>query len=340
MAFPYLVHENWSGGSAAVLTSETDTNNAGTVMHFSRMAEREPGLYPLAGDAAFGYVVDLKRANGAAAYMQGTISVAAGSTAYLAFPCMISENIEAEHGDAIVLAELLSGGTTSELAIEAVFDDARGWLIGVSTDGGSFDRDKAAKIDEGEVYHVELKFTVGNTTDGTAQLFLEDEEAGAAFTGLTHAAFDTLRIGNVSTDVIQHGYVVFGEVILDDAQVFPMDDDDKFDKSFVVDKSCHLFVGEGEVIAVELELGNSDNAAVLYDTDRAEAWRGHIRALLNSELKVLPTDEPVDFMEGAYLVLSGTNPRAVVRLGEVAADTPEEVVELGREVAETDPYVD
>jgi len=171
-----------------------------------------------------------------------------------------------------------------------------------------------------EIYHLNR----GGAADGTIQFFLD----GVAQTALNAFDAQTITSGIVG---VRHraptttgGYILFDDIIADDAQLFTNTPDDRFPTSQLLTQSGHVLVGPGRIDNITLLAGAAtDNVLSIFDTDTASTSdasrsRGEIRNTSNSESVDLP-GVPIHVNRGCYIALSGTNPRAIVTIGYAPA---------------------
>ena len=152
--------------------------------------------------------------------------------------------------------------------------------------------------------------------DGIIEGFLDGASLGA-LTGRTMAAITSGVVGAIGQSAATtRGMVLFDDIIADDARIYPPSE--RFPDQLILTSSGHVFVGAGELAQVELLSGAAtDNVLSVFDTDRAytlDASNAVLELKNTANNERVPSDDPVRVHRGAYVALSGTNPRALVKI--------------------------
>lgn len=331
--FPFIFHENWATGLAPAFNAPgSNPALALGVAHFSQIAERSDLPLP-PGDSAFALLMDFARSS-APAYLTGPAAIALSSTRYLSMPLILSPDTSATHLEEVRVAQLRSS-LASELEVVLRFDSNVGggsWTIGITDGNGSLPLSAAAPFPVGQVVHVEVRASI-DSANASAQLYLNDTAVGTPVTNMSNNAVTHLRVGDINGAPFEQGYLLFGEVILSQSQMFPAK---TYENDRVVDRSRHIFVGPGRVEVAGLMRTSSQSQAVFYDTDRAELWRAKPRLWLTETNT--DVERSVQFQKGCFVELIGSDTRAIVNTRGVRKKTDECVIAYGREVAADDPY--
>lgn len=315
MAFPFLSEANFEDGTKGHFDTETDTESRLDFPHYSALAA-VPGLaMPYRG----AYCVRVNLANDgspADALLQetGSWDTAATGTIFFRLMFYVSSDITMANNDEFAIFQLWSGASTVEAGAYINYTTANGLRIGIGeTSASSF-----LPLTTGVWHCLELKAVVdsGVGNDGTLDGWLDN----AAFTqvaSLDQGDITSGVVGVVGQDAgTTKGYVLINEVIADDARIGVMVD--RFKESAYMTISGHAFIGPGTIDRLSLQSGAAtDNVVTVYDTDT-----GYTTDTTNivyiggntvaSEVKDFDLHHGVTVRRGAYVVLSGTNPRAVV----------------------------
>lgn len=315
MAFPWLFEENFELGTAGSFNSETDTNSKLSFLHYSDLARYEGLPAPWRG----AYCMGINLAGGTNdAYVQEDdgFDTALGGTIHTRFMLYVSSDITVANNDEFIILALQSTGPVNEAVVVINYTTANGLRIGVGETSGS----QFLPLSPGKWHAVELAATIdgGAGNNGTLDLRL-DGAAATQITGLDQAAIAQARLGAMGIDAgTTAGWVLFDSIIADDARVFPPSI--RFPEEVLLTKSGHVFVGQGKVENVTLLSGaGTDNVVTIYDTDigntsDASKVKLELKNTANNEL-VDPAGTPVHVQRGCYVSLSGTNPRAIVKVG-------------------------
>lgn len=324
MAFPWVFHANFEAGTNAEWDSETDTASQLDFPHYSELA-RFP--WPTAAPWQGAYCMRAQLTGGTAdAFVtEGDIDIADNTSRYFAFRIWFSPDFDATADDTVNVFEAQSSGPT----VEATF----GFRYVASTDVINFGIGETAPtswgagtIEKGVWYTVELHVHLDESTnnDGTIDLYVTKE--GEPYSDDVFASqVGSLNQGAVIQGVFgvqDHlatttGTILFDQFIMDDARIYPARQ--RFPDEVLLTKSSHVFVGPGVVDNVTLLSGaGTDCVLKIFDTDAADTSdAGNIVVEMNntaSSEMVDPAGMPVRVMRGAYVELSGTNPRALVKI--------------------------
>ena len=319
MAFPFLAEEGFELGTLGVFDAEVDTQSKLDFPHYSDLA-RIPGL-PAPYRGAFCMRVDLSLGT-ADAYVQetGSWDTAAAGTVFTRFYFWFGGNPVMADADIFGIWQLWSGASTVEATIGIQYTDANGYRLfaneTAAAAGAVF-----APLTLNQWHCIEARALIdsGAGNDGVLQLFLDGASIGSV-TSLDQADITSGILGAVGIDAgTTRGILLFDDLIIDDARIYP--NSERYPSLLMMTKSGHAFVGPGCIDNISMMPGaGTDNVLSVFDTDRGVTNdAGNIDVELkntaNNEL-VDPAGMPANVRYGAYVQLSGTNPRALVQIGK------------------------
>ncbi len=322
MAFPFVFESNWESG-AIEWDSETDTADQLDVAHYSELA-RFP--WPTAAPWSGAYCLRAQLTGGTAdAFLtEGDLNIAADTVNYLSFNIWFSPDFSATANDTFNILELIATAT-----VEVTF----GGRITAADDqielgiGELAPTSFGADIKKGVWYTVELAVDIddGAGDDGTIDIYVHAD--GSPSTDDVYATqVGSLDQGAITSGVLgiqDHLATTTGTILIDnfkqdDARLYPPTD--RFPDEILLTKSGHALVGDGCIENVSLLSGAATDCIVgIYDTDKANTndasnLRLELKNTANNEV-VDPAGTPVSVKRGAFVQLSGTNPRAIVKIG-------------------------
>ena len=316
MAFPYLSEASFGGGTVGHFDTDTDTETRSQIYHYTDLADI-PGL-PAPYHGAYCYGVNLANdGTPADSYLQETGAWDTSASGEVWFRIMFwgSSDITMANSEEFAIFQVLSSTNTVEGGAYINYPTANGLRIGIGeTSASSF-----LGLSTNTWHCLELKYVIdgGVGNDGTLDGYLD----GSPFTQvatLDQGAITSGVMGVLGQDAgTTKGYVLFDNVIADDAQIFPPVR--RFSQDIMLTQSNHVFVGPGRLENATLLSGaGTDCVLSAYDTDvayisSASAAKLELKNTANNET-VDPAGVPIDFQRGCYIVLSGTTPRAIVKL--------------------------
>jgi len=321
VAFPYLSEASFSAGTIGHFDTDTDTESRSQVFHYSALAAI-PGL-PAPYHGAYVYGVNLANdGTPADSYLQETASwdTAASGTIFFRLMFWVSADITMANADEFAIFQLWSATNTVEGGAYINYTTANGLRLGI----GEASAAQFLPLSTNTWHSLELKYVIdsGVPNDGTLDGWLD----GSTFTQVTaldQGAITSGVMGVLSQDAgTTKGYVLFDNIIADDLQIFPPVRRWSQDQLFT--QSNHAFVGPGRLENVSLLSGAAtDNVLTVYDTDVAyvsstSAAKLELKNTANNET-VDPAGVPIDFQRGCYVVMTGTNPRAIVKFSKTPA---------------------
>lgn len=314
MAFPFVTEEGFEAGTRGHFDAESDNDAKLRFAHYSQLAQIQGCPAPWRG--AYAMHVDLSLGT-SDAYVQetGSWDMTAGTNElYGRFMLYLSSDLTMATTNEFGILQFWSSTSTVECGIYINYTTANGYRIGI----GEASASSFLPITLGKWHSVEFFFNPAGSSSSTLDLWL-DGAAATQVGSFTSADITSGVVGVVGQDAgTTKGHVVFDQIVTDDAQIYPPEI--RFPRTQLMTKSGHAFVGNGMIENVQLLSGaGTDNVLSIYDTDTANTNdAGNVKA----ELKNTANNEAVDLSgvplnvtRGAYVALSGTNPRALVTIG-------------------------
>jgi len=316
LSFPFLSENGFEAGTLGHFDTEVDTESRLDFPHYTTLAATPGRGLPYRG----AYCMRVELANDgspADAYVQetGSWDLSASGSIFFRLMFFLSADAVMANNDEFAIVQLWSGTNTAEGGAYINFTTANGFRVGIGeTSASSF-----KPLTLGVWHCLELKFVVdsGGPNDGTIDAWLD----GAAFTqvtGLDQGAITSGVVGVLGQDAgTTKGWLLFDDIIADDARIFPPTS--RFPQQVLLTTSGHLFVGAGEIEKIDLLSGSAtDNVLAIFDTDRAYTSDAsnvvvEMKNVANNE-RVGLWDTPIRVQRGAYVALSGTNPRALAKI--------------------------
>lgn len=318
MAFPYIFHSNFEAGSVAEWDSETDTELALNIRHYTHLARYDTtlvgGIAPYRG--AFVAEWDLKADTADHTLIEGDFDIADAGTAWLRFYLFLGKDL-AGVTDIFNIFELQGTANAVEHAIGLRVTTGSTMVeIGIGqTQPAAF---ATQKLERGRWYCIETKVVVQTGGTGTQDLYV-DGALVQAVTSVTNTPVLRGVLGTQDTLSTTLGHIFVDSVIFDDARIGPFKD--RYPEVVLLTKSSHIALGATELLNVTLLPGTGTNSVLkIYDTDRADTLDAfsivaHLNNLTADEPPVDLADVPVCVKRGVYVELSGTNPRALIHIG-------------------------
>ena len=316
MAFPYIFEANFEQGTNGEWDSESDTGALLDFPHYSEVA-RQPRL-PMPYRGAYCMRVVMGDTNDHTV-LEGDIYIADTLTRYSAFYLCVGNDVVATADDTWNIYEVQGTASAVEnavgLRITATTDVVE---IGVgNTAPTAFASETLIK---GRWYHIELVSVIQTGGTGTATLWINGVSS-ASVTTLTNTAVIQGMLGTQNTLSTTTGTLLFDQFKFDDGQIYPTTI--RYPESVLLTKTAHVFVGPGMVENVSLLSGAAtDNVLSIYDTDTGSTLDAlkvalELKNVTNSDI-VDPAGVPLRLQRGCYVSMTGTNPRAMVKLGPCA----------------------
>ena len=328
MSFPFIFEENFELGTLGDFDVESDT---GSRLDFPLYAElaRYPGLgMPWRG--AYCMRVDLSPGVADAYVQEATdFDTALGDPFVARFMVWVDPKIQMAVGDEFAVFELWSGTNTPEVSIMVHNNSGvLEWAVNETRDPSGA---STQPLILGAWTAIEVSITLddGVSDDGIIDVWI-DRAALVQITGADQAAITSGVFGVLGQDVgTTKGYVLFDSIIVDDARIYAPRD--RFSELITLTKSGHAFVGRGTIDNVTLNSGTGTESVLrIYDTDVADTTdftnvKVELKNTAGNEV-VDPAGMPVSVRRGCFVELSGTAPKATLKICKAPGAVSEAVV--------------
>lgn len=316
MAFPWIFASNFEQGTNAEWDSEQDTGSKLDFPHYSTLATIPGAPAPYRG--AYCARIDLTSGDtNDHTLTEGDMDIADAGTGYFRWYMYISSNFTATANDVFNIFELQQAGGTVEMSVSMQIT-ASSNLLEIGFGDGVAQSSFVTYPARGRWCCIELLATVSTGGSGVATLFLDGTQVQTSTTLTQAAAVGQCVLGTQNTLSTTTGVIYLDQFVMDDARIYPISV--RFPHEVLLTKSGHVFVGSGTVENVSLLSGaGTDCVLSIFDTDvgntnDASNVRVELKNTANNEL-VDPAGTPLTFQRGCYVSLSGTNPRALVKIG-------------------------
>lgn len=319
MAFPYIFESNFESGVTTEWDSETtDTLNRLNIRHYSFLAREDVtkvgAIAPYKG--AFCMEIICGGETDAHQLLEGDLDAADTVTVWARFYLFIGNDFTATADDIFNIFEFRSAAAV-ERAVSLQITAATGAInVGVGKVAGTVFSTTA--LERGRWHCIEAKEVVQTGGTGTGDVFLNGSLV-ASITTLTDIANTTGSLGTINVLSTTSGHLYFDCFIFDDTQIGPFQD--RYPEVQHVTKSMHVCLGQSELLNITLLPGaGTNNILRVFDTDRADTLDeanavADLYNLTASEPPIDLADVPLCVKRGAFVQLSGTNPRAKIHIG-------------------------
>lgn len=318
MAFPWLFEGNFAPGDNSEWDSESDTGSLLDFPHYSDLA-RIPGMgVPYRGAYCARIIMGDTNDHTLTA---GAVNVSANGTFGVRFGLFLADDVAATADDTFNILELQASATAEVsvgLRITAATD-----LVEIGVGETAPTAFAVPTLSKGIWHIVEVHGDIdaGGGNDGAATLRVDGINV-ASVSSLDQGAITDAVFGTQDTEATTTGTILLDEFVADDVRVGNIND--RWPEEMYLTKTGHVFVGPGRVDNVTLISGaGTDCTLDLYDSDIADSTSNETKARLNNTANneiVDPAGMPVsDLHRGAYVVLAGTDPRAIVKIARANA---------------------
>jgi len=320
--FPYQFQSAYETGDFSQWTTVT---NPGTppqmaVRHYSELVQMNVGEVPYRG--AYAHCCDFSL--GAASAFVATPALTPAAVGGARFMLYVSKNLVMSVAANVTLARIDSGADQTVVLLENTTGTPRLTMQG--NYGGAQARATALALGQ---WHC-LEFV---TNALTLQPLVNGGPVGAPLTPLTATGLTGLRLGMITpTAGLTQGFVLFDHVVVDDARVYGLPE--RYPQIITVLGSGVVIPGSGRYARINLIAGHdTDNVLDLYDSDVAlHPMEERLAPTLTSDVadrQYHPGKHAGYFQHGLKVVMSGTNPQAVIVLGH-AMCAPGAIAEWAR----------
>jgi hypothetical protein len=307
--FPYLFQADYESGDFAQWTTVT---NPGTppqmaAQHYSVLVQKNVGEVPYRG--AYAQHCDLSL--GSADAFVASAAIVGGTTGGVRFMVYVGPTLRMGVGDQLTLARIDCGADQTPLMLDNTTGTPRLTFSGAYAAGQT----RLVALTLGQWYCIEVA-SVGTGMQG----YVNGVAAGAPLSPVAAPGITGLRLGTMGIDAgTTQGHILFDQVVADDVRVFGLPE--RYPQIMEVRSSGVVIPGSGRYERVNLIAGHaSDNILALYDSDLGTAGPEELLApLLTSELanrEFHVSKRAGYFQYGLKVVMSGTNPQAIIVLGQ------------------------
>lgn len=313
MAFPYIFESNFEQGSNAEWDSETDTGSKLDFPHYSTLANVANAPMPYRGAYCMRILMGDTNDH---TLIEGDLDIADAGTAYTRFYLFAASDVTATADDTFNIYELQQAGGTNEMVLGMRITAATNLLeIGI---GDAVAPTSFVTFPRNKWVCVELLATPSTGGSGVLTLFLDESQVATVTTLTQAAAIGRGVLGTQDTLSTTTGGLYFDQFIFDDGRLYGLPI--RYPEELYITKTAHVFVGQGTIENVSLLSGSStDSVLSLYDTDQNNTlhtgrMKLELKGVVASDV-VDPAGVPVNVQRGCYVVLTGTAPRAIIKIG-------------------------
>lgn len=323
MAFPYVHESNFEQGTNAEWDSESDTGSLLDFPHVSTLAAQSAtgiGSNAIPFRGAYCMRIRLGDTNDHT-LTEGDHNISANAAAYVRFYMLLGNDFAFTADDVFNIYEAQASSTV-EAAIGLRVTATTGAIeIGVGETAPTVFG--GPNLIRNKWYAIEALIDVDNagSNDGAVTLYVDGQQY-ATVGSLDQGAITDGVFGTQNTLASTTGTMLFDQFVFDDTRIYPIVD--RYPMHFEMTKSGHVFVGPGIIDNISLQAGaGTDNVLTIYDTNRGNTNDAlkvgvELKNVTNSDI-VDPAGMPVKVTRGAYVSLTGTNPRAMVNIHYAAA---------------------
>ena len=315
MAFPWIFEDDFESGDASLWDGgETDTGSLLDFPHYTTLTAIPGGGLPFRGAYCMRVVCGDTNPH---TVDEGSIDIADDATAFVRFYLYIDNGFAATANDTFNIFEFQQAGGTIEASLSLKITATTN-VVAISLGDGIVSSETFFEISKGVWHAIEMKMRADLLDLGTLDLWVDGANL-LSITGLDNAAAVGLGVlGTQDTAATTTGTLLFDQFVFDDLQIYPFKR--RYVENVLVTKNQHVFVGNGRVENITLLSGNGTNNVVkIHDTDVADT---NDASNIVAELKntaanetVDPAGMPVRVTRGAYVAMTGTDPRALVQIG-------------------------
>lgn len=324
MAFPFIFEANFEAETDGSIEWDAAATDTGSQLDFPSYKDLARLPFRSAAPSSGAKCMRLQLTGGTAdAFVsEADIDISLPGTAFFKFDVWFSDDFAATADDTFHFLETQGVANAIQQVLGARIVATTGAInFGIGNVAPtSFG---ALAITRGAWYTVELDIT-NNAGAGTIDLFVT--KRGDKIAPNVHAT----QVATLTNIAVTHGVLgiqnhlatTTGTILIDN---FVMDDLRLFPRAIInpevvlMTKSGHVFVGPGEVDNISLLSGGAtDNVLAVFDTDSADTNDANnigveLKNTADNEL-VDPAGTPISIRRGAFVQLSGTDPRALVKI--------------------------
>lgn len=308
MAFPYKFESNFEVGSDSEWTATVGTQVS--VESYKELARQRNWGVPYQGafalQAVFGVDTD--------SYVRTTgLTITSGDVDDTRFMLYIGKDVEATVTTEVAIFQHLPAIAAVGLRIEAGGDIK----FGIRSTSAALTTSPIT-LERGVYYTIELETDSTTTNTCTARIdelgIVVTTANASATASTTEGWLGVIGIGAGSLANVS-GTVTLDKIAHDTNRIYG--DAHRFASRQVLTKSGHAFVGPGRITDLTLVSGlGTDCVLDIYDTDSAtivpDTFVMRLTNNVSGESVMYNGQQPIVLHKGAYVVISGTDPRAVV----------------------------
>lgn len=319
MGFPFIFESNFESGVTAEWDSETtDTLNRLNIRHYSFLAREDVTTVGAIAPYKGAYCMEILCGGETAAHqlIEGDLDAVDTATVWSRFYLFIGNDFTATADDIFNIFEFNSAAAVERAVSLRITAATQEINLGVGKVAGTVWSDTA--LERGRWHCIEAKEVVQTAGTGTGDVYLNGSLV-ASITTLTDIANTTGSLGTKNVLSTTSGHLYFDCFVFDDLQVGMYKD--RYPEVQYLSKTAHVCLGQSELLNITLLPGaGTNNILRIFDTDSADILGdANIVAELNnltaSEPPIDLADVPLCVKRGAFIQLSGTNPRALVHIG-------------------------
>lgn len=318
MAFPFVFESNFEQGTNAEWDSETDVEAVLSFPHYTTLARESTTIVGPIAPWRGAYCAQWFLTGDTADHtlIEEDMNITDTSTAWTRFYLFLGKDLSGLT-DIFNIFELQGTANAVEAAVGLrVTTNVSNVEIGIGqTAPATF---ATQRLERGRWYCVELMANPVTTGTGALELYI-DGALVQSVASLTNTAVLRGVLGTQNTLSTTLGHIFIDSFVFDELRIQPQVD--RFPDVVWVTKTTHICLGDSELLNVTLMQGaGTDNVLKIFDTDRAFTGdeSNHVAELYNltaSEPPIDLADVPVCVKRGAYVVLTGTAPRAMIHVG-------------------------
>ena len=316
MAFPWIFEESFDDGTKGDFGAEADTGSLLDFPHYTTLAAI-PGMgLPFRGAYCMRIVLGDTNVH---TLLEEDLNIADTATAWVRFYLFVDKGFAATADDIFNIFEWQSTSNVIEAAISMRITAATD-IVDLSIADGVVASSGFVPISKGVWHAIEALFTVDVAagTDGVLELYVDGTQTVRTTGHNVSLAISHGVLGTQDTEATTTGTLLFDQFVFDDLQIYPFKR--RYVENILVTKDQHIFVGNGRIDNITLlSGGTADNVVKIHDTDVADT---NDASNIVAELKntagsetVDPAGMPVRVTRGAYITMTGDEPRALVQIG-------------------------
>jgi hypothetical protein len=300
--FPYIFQANYETGDFSQFASATNPGQM-VAEHYAAMVQKNVGEVPYRGAYAQHHDLTLGTAN---AFVVTPAITGGGAVRFMLY---VSADLRMGLGANITLARVDCGADQTILLLENSTGTPR-----LNVQGAYAVAQRTAGLTLGQWHCIEYV-----TSGVDMQLYMNGGAVGAPLTPLASPVITEARLGTMSFVAGTYaGHIAFDQVVVDDLRIYGLPE--RYPQIITVTSSGVVIPGSGRYERFNVIAGHdTDNVIDLYDSDVAvhpletPLAPTLTSAIANREFHL--SKRAGYFQYGLKVVMTGTNPQAVIVLG-------------------------